>query len=214
MTLRDSVEHVAGIVQRAREHGPVIAVGHSRGGMTLTALANAIPDLLARIVYISAWCCVDATPAEYMASPEYAASALNDLPNILAADLAALGALRMNWRTADPDTLAALKQSMLAEGTDAEFLAFLNLLEPDEALDAGTPDDRADAASWGRVPHTYIRLTEDTSIPLALQDRFIKEADALTPGNPFDVRSLSSGHVGFLVRPGEAAAMLADLADS
>lgn len=212
VTLRDSVDHLAGIVRRAREHGPVIVVGHSRGGMTLTALANAVPDLLARIVYISAWCCVDATPAEYMAGPEYASSALNDLPNLLAADPAGLGALRMNWRIADPATLAAVKRSMLADGTDAEFLAYLNLLEPDEALDTGTPDDRADPETWGRVPHTYVRLTQDTSIPLALQDRFIKEADARTPGNPFDVRTLESSHVGFLVRPGEAAAMLAEVA--
>ena len=105
----------------------------------------------------------------------------------------ALGALRLNWRTADPATLAALKTAMHADGTDAEFLA-------------GT--ERVAAATWGQIPRTYIRLTQDTSIPLALQDRFIREADALTPANPFDVYSLDSSHIGFLLHPDEAAAVL------
>jgi hypothetical protein len=50
------------------------------------------------------------------------------------------------------------------------------------------------------------------SIPLALQDRFIKEADALTPDNPTEVHSLDSSHVGFLVRPQQAATILTGLA--
>lgn len=209
--LADAVEHVVEVVRRAAEQGPVVLVGHSRGGFTLTGVGNAVPDLLHRLVYISAWCCVDLTPGEYMAEPEYASSALNSTAGVLVGNPVELGALRMNWRTADPGLLAALKTAMLADGTDREFLAYLNTLEPDESLDAGTAQDRARADTWGRVPRTYVRLTEDLSIPLALQDRFIEEADALTPDNPFDVRSLDSSHVGFLVRPGEAAALLADL---
>ena len=207
----DGVEHVAGVVRRAAEHGPVIAVGHSRGGLTLTALGNTIPDLLDRIVYISAWCCVDGSPADYMQGPEYATSALNDVPpQLVTGDPAALGAIRMNWRTADAPTLAALKLSMMADCTDAEFLTYLATMDLDESLDAGT--DRAEAGTWGRIPRTYVRLTGDTSIPLALQDRFIKEADALTPANPFDVRSLDTSHVGFQIHPEQAAALLSDLA--
>ena len=57
-----------------------------------------------------------------------------------------------------------------------------------------------------------MRLTADRSIPVALQDRFIAEADALTPDNPFDVRSLDVSHAAVLVRPGETAALLSSLA--
>ncbi|MBK1788296.1 alpha/beta hydrolase [Prauserella cavernicola] len=213
VTLADCVEHVAGIVRRAREHGPVIAVAHSRGGATLTALGNAIPDLLSRIVYVSAWCPVELPLGGYLTTPEFATSALADPPDVLVGDPAALGTIRMNWRTADPLALAALKHATLADGTDAEFLAFLGTLEPDENLDAGGENDRARAGTWGRVPRTYVRLTEDTSMPIALQDRFIEEADSLTPDNPFDVRSLPMSHAMFLVRPAEGAAVLAELAD-
>ncbi|GAB3716348.1 alpha/beta hydrolase [Amycolatopsis oliviviridis] len=204
------VEHVVDVVRKAAEHGPVILVGHSRGGIALTGAGNAVPDLIDRIVYISAWCCVDATVGEYMQAPENASSALNDVGGVVVANPAELGALRMNWRTADPALLAALKTAMLEDGTEQEFFAYLNTLEPDESLDAGT--ERADAATWGRIPRTYIRLTADRSMPLALQDRFIKEADALTPDNPTDVRSLDSSHVRFLMHPQEAAAILAGLA--
>jgi len=212
VTLSDAVAHVVAAVRRAAGHGPVILAGHSRGGMTLTGVGNAVPDLIDRIVYISAWCCVDLTVGEYTRTPEYAASALHDTAGVLAGNPAELGALRMNWRTADHGLLAALKTAMLADGTDQEFHAFLNTLEPDEILDAGAEDDRAHAETWGRIPRTYIRLTEDASIPPALQDRFIREADALTPDNPFDVRSVEGSHVGFLIHPREAATVLAELA--
>ncbi len=210
VTAAEAVEHVVDIVREVAVHGPVILVGHSRGGVVLTGVGNAVPELIERIVYVSAWCAVDLTLGEYLQEPEYATSALNDVGGVVVADPAALGALRMNWRTADPALLAALKTAMLEDGTEQEFFAYLNTLEPDESLDAGT--EKADAATWGRIPRTYVRLTGDLSIPLALQDRFIKEADALTPDNPTDVRSLESSHVRFLIHPKEAAAILAGLA--
>ncbi|MEV0679027.1 alpha/beta fold hydrolase [Actinosynnema sp. NPDC050436] len=210
LTQADAVQHVVDVVRRAAGHGPVLLVGHSRGGFTLTGVANAVPDLLHRVVYISAWCCVAADAAEYGRSPENATSVLGATTGVLVGDPGALGVLRMNWRTADPALLDALKLATLDDGTDAEFLAFLATLEPDEGLDAGT--DRVDPVAWAGLAHTYVRLAGDRSVPPALQDRFIREADALLPGNPFDVRTLDSSHVGFLVRPAAAAELLADLA--
>lgn len=205
----DNVAHVVDVVRRAGELGPVVLVGHSRGGMTVTGVANAVPGLLHRVVYVSAWCCVDLTAGGYTREPEWASSALNDLPGLFAGSPAELGVLRVNWRTADPVLLAGLKTALLADGTDAEFLAALNTLEPDESLDGG--EDRVDPDAWRDLPHTYVRLTGDRSVPVELQDRFIREADALLPGNPFDVRTLDTSHMGFLVRPKPAAELLAEL---
>ena len=208
--MADDVAHVVGVVRRAAELGPVVLVGHSRGGMAVTGAGNAVPELIDRMVYVSAWCCVDATAAEYEAGPENAGSEFAALGAALAADPAELGALRVNWRTADPDLLAALKNAILADVTDAEFLTYLNTLEPDEGLDAG--EERAGAATWGRIPRTYVRLSQDHSLPPALQDRFIREADALTPDNPFMAHTLESSHAGVLVRPQACAEVLAGLA--
>jgi pimeloyl-ACP methyl ester carboxylesterase len=209
----DDVAAVTDMLRRARDHGPVVLVGTSRGGLTLTAVGNAAPDLIDRLVYVSAWCCVATTLSEYMAGPENAASLLPHTGLAPLADPAQVGAIRLNWRTSDPAVLDRLQEAVLADGTRAELLAFLNTQQPDEALVVDETATRADAATWGRIPRTYIRLTGDRSMPPALQDRFIAEADALTPDNRFDVHSLDSSHVRFQIHPAEFVTILGGLAD-
>jgi pimeloyl-ACP methyl ester carboxylesterase len=212
VTLADNVARVVETLERAKEHGPVILVGHSRGGATVTAVGNARPDLVDRIVYVSAWAPVDLDVGAYNAEPEMASVDAAALAAVLAGDPAALGLLRCNFRTADPAVLAGLKAAFHADGTDDEFRTFLNTFQPDENLDAGTSADRAQAETWGTIPRTYVRLSEDTSLPPAMQDRMIREGDALTPGNPYDVHTLESSHLSWLVQPRAAAEVLAGLA--
>jgi pimeloyl-ACP methyl ester carboxylesterase len=204
----DDVAAVTDVLRRARAHGPVVLVGHSRGGLTLTAVGNAAPELIDRLVYVSAWCCVDATVSEYSAGPEHAQSLLGDTGLLPLADPAQIGGIRLNWRTGDPAVLDRLQAALLADGTRAELLAYLYHQDPDEALAVDEAATRAQAATWGRIPRTYIRLTGDRSLPVALQDRFIAEADALTPDNRFDVCSIDSGHLRFQLHPRELVEIL------
>ncbi|OSC56955.1 alpha/beta hydrolase, partial [Streptomyces sp. 4F] len=189
VTLADNVAHLLGILERAKENGPVILVAHSRGGVTATAAANARPDLIDRVVYVSAWCPVDLDVNDYYAEPEMATVDAASLGLAMVGNPAELGLLRVNFRTADRDALAAFKAAFLADGTEEEFLTFLNTFQPDENLDVGTSADRAQAATWGRVPKTFVRLADDASMPLAMQDRLIREGNTLTPDNPYDVRT-------------------------
>jgi pimeloyl-ACP methyl ester carboxylesterase len=212
VTLADNAAHLIGILERAKRNGPIILVSHSRGGMTATVAANQRPDLIDRIVYVSAWCPVDLDVSAYYAEPEMATVDATGLASSMIGNPAELGLLRSNFRTADPGVLAAFKAAFLADGTDEEFMVVLNTFQPDENLDAGTPDDRAQADTWGRIPKSYIRLTEDTSVPLAMQDRMIREGDALTPENPYDVRTLTSSHLKWLVDPAPAARVLGEIA--
>ncbi|MFI9485045.1 alpha/beta fold hydrolase [Promicromonospora sp. NPDC052451] len=211
VTLADNAARVIEVLERARRNGPVVLVGHSRGGITLTAVGNARPDLVDRIVYVSAWAPVDLPVGDYYAEPEMASVDAAALAGALAADPAAVGLLRSNFRTADPAVLAGLKEAFLADGTDDEFRVFLNSFQPDENLDVGSSADRARADTWGTIPRTYVRLSADTSIPPAMQDRMIREGDVLTPGNPYDVHTLESSHLMWLVRPRAAAELLAGL---
>lgn len=214
VTLADNAAHLIGILERAKENGPVILVAHSRGGVTATAAANARPDLIDRIVYVSAWCPVALDVGDYYAEPEMAAVDAAGLGLAMAADPAELGLLRVNFRTADPAALAAFAAAFLADGTENELLTILNTFQPDENLDVGTSADRAQADTWGRVPKTFVRLAGDASMPPAMQDRLIREGDELTPDNPYDVRTLESSHLGWLIDPAPAARLLGELAES
>lgn len=212
VTLADNAAHLIGVLERAKRNGPVILVAHSRGGITATTVANTRPDLIDRIVYVSAWCPVDLDVNDYYTEPEMATVDAASLALAMAGNPAELGLLRVNFRTADPDALAAFKAAFLADATDEEFLTFLNTFQPDENLDAGTSADRARAATWGRIPKTFVRLADDASMPLAMQDRLIREGNKLTPDNPYDVRTLEGSHLKWLVDPAPAARVLGELA--
>ena len=75
-----------------------------------------------------------------------------------------------------------------------------------------TADARVRAGTWGTVARSYIRLTGDRSLPVAMQDRLIAEGNALTPDNPYDVHTLDTSHAGFVFRAPEVAAILGKLA--
>ena len=49
-------------------------------------------------------------------------------------------------------------------------------------------------------------------MPLAMQDRLIREGDVLAPDNPYAVRTLASSHLSRLVHRAAAAGVLAELA--
>ncbi|MBB5780775.1 alpha/beta hydrolase [Nonomuraea jabiensis] len=209
VTLQHNVDAVVDVVRRVAEHGPVVLVAASLGGLTISGVGNAVPELVSRLVYISAWSCVQrSNPIEYMQEPEFADNLMGPLYAFNVGDPAQLGVGRANYRTADAELLDALKAATMADVTDEQFRAFLNILQPDESIAVMTADARVDAGTWGTIARTYIRLTGDRSLPVAMQDRLIAEADALTPGNPYDVHTLDTSHVGFLFRADEVAAIL------
>ncbi len=211
VSLDDNVQALAEAAARAKDNGPVIILAHSRGGAALTALANARPELIDHMVYVSAWAPVALPAAEYNGEPEMAEVDNAALGQALAGDPGELGLLRCNFRQADTGVLEGLKDLFCADVGDDEFRIFLNSLQPDENLDAGGPEHRAQAGNWGTIARTFVRLGEDRSIPITMQDRLIREGDALTPDNPYRVRTLASSHVGWLIRPTEAAVQLAQI---
>ncbi|ADD45362.1 alpha/beta fold hydrolase [Stackebrandtia nassauensis] len=195
VTLADNVRHVTKLVRRVARHGPVILLGHSMGGATITRVANEVPDLIARLIYLTAFCCVELrSVVDAFLTPEGETTLLPTIPGT--GDPEQLGVNRTNWRSADPEFIDAAREALAADYDKAAFRAALNGFEPDEAAAVATDDARGHPGSWGRVPRTYIRCTADRAIPPALQDRMIDEADAATGDNRFDVRSLDAPHLG------------------
>lgn len=211
LTLDDYVAHTLQIVRTVAVHGPVVLVGHSMGGSTVTGVANTVPELLARIVYLCAHCCV-ALPSvsAYARAPGHADSLLTHARQVVwIGDPARTGASRTNPRIADPQILAT-QHALLMADLDADLVpAVLNYaLQPDESLQAVLADAQVNPATWAQLPRTYIRTTHDRVLSPAVQDRMIAEADALTPTNPFDVHSLGTSHLAPITRPAEIADIL------
>lgn len=212
LTAEDYADHVEDVVRRAHRNGPVVLAGHSQGGITVSLVGNRIPELLHRIVYVSAFCCVDLpTMSDYMMTPE---AQTEEMAALYARGHGAPGegmdVSRINWRSADPEDQEIFRNLNNHTYTPERARATLQLLQPDEPLSIPMTDVRGHAETWGRIPRTYVRLTEDRLLPPALQDRWIAEADRLTPDNRFDVHSIESPH--FLPRDPALVKIMSDLA--
>ncbi|WP_395360382.1 alpha/beta hydrolase [Streptomyces sp. YH02] len=216
VTLRDNVRHVTDVLRRLAPLGPVVLVGHSLGGLTISAVADAVPDLVDRVVYLSALCLADPsmlTGAWDVVDENLLDAAVARIAVPLTGEAAGPGVVRLNWRAAHADTavFAELKAAIMADASDRVFAALLDTLDPDENYGVLEPGALVTAERWGRVPHTYVRLSRDAGITPAVQDHMIGKADELTPDNPFEVHTLDSSHVGYFSRPALFAELLARL---
>ncbi len=209
----DYTNHVLKIIRglAAAGSGPVILVGHSQGGGTITAVAEAAPALIKRLVYLTAFVPVkfDAIIA-YLSRPELATGA--EVQPLFAGDPAVIACVRINHNSTDPVYIAQAKKAFYADATDAQFKAVVNLLTPDEPIDGFVGKITPSLAKWGSVPRAYIRCTNDKAIPIAGQDLMIAEADAFTPNNKFVTKTLTIGHSPFVSNPAGLNDVLLSLA--
>ena len=211
VTLNDYRDYVLSVIDGLVKigSGPVILVGHSLGGVTLNAVAEAQPKLIKRLVYLTAFAPVaKPTVLEYLSQPNFAGSKL--LPLFLG-DPAQLGAARINPNSSDPAYAAKVKNALYLDVNDKIIRATLNMLTPDESLRGLSDPATVTAEHWGSVPRAFIRCTDDLAIPLAGQDQMIVEGDKLTPRNPFVIRTLKSSHAAFLAHPEEVARLLLEM---
>jgi pimeloyl-ACP methyl ester carboxylesterase len=207
--LADYTKAVVDAVQELSRHGKVTLVGHSFGGLAITRAADEIPHLIRRLVYLSAYVPAKAKTAVELSSLPEGATSLSGA--ILVGDPTQTGAMRINPRNGDPDYVEKGRVALYNDMSTDEYLQFAAYMNPDLPLPVAFDDARGTPERWGRVPRTFVRATHDQTVPLALQDRMIAEADELTPGNRFDVRTLPSSHSSFASMPDRLADVLAAL---
>ncbi|HLU56501.1 MAG TPA: alpha/beta fold hydrolase [Pseudonocardia sp.] len=183
----------------------VVLVAHSAGGGPASAAVERAPELVDHLVYLSAF-----LPAgrprfiDYVDAPENAGAV--HVPRV--GDAGAIGALRINPLSPDPDEVATIHRSFLGDWP-ADRPNWRLLLHPDEPIASLTAPVPVTADRWGRIPRSYIRLTDDLALPVVTQDLMIAEADEVTPDRKTEVHSLPGGHSPFLTRPDGLAALLA-----
>jgi pimeloyl-ACP methyl ester carboxylesterase len=72
VSLRDNADLVVDTVRRLAVHGPVVLVGASLGGTAVSVAGNEVPELIDRLVYLSAW---PSSPAPILSSTSASPSA-------------------------------------------------------------------------------------------------------------------------------------------
>lgn len=206
LTMDECAESILATLREVRRHHPtVVLVSHSAGGGPASLAAETAPELVDRLVYLSAF-----VPAgrprflDYLSSPEQTSTGRS----LSVDDAEGLGALRINPVSEDPAYVEKLRQSYYHDLPAERFARWRLALSPDLPLSLPTTPVRLTADRWGRLPRTFVRLGEDRACPPAVQDAMVREADAFAPGNPFTVRELPGSHSPFAVRPVALAAAL------
>jgi len=183
-------DFVADLVSAA--DAPVILVGHSRGGVVISEVAERVPDKVARLVYLTAF---------LLQSGE----SLRDVADRYQ-DVGPAPAIR---RAEDPSRLALdleLSVPIFYNRMSAEDAhAAAERLMPEPAAVFTTPV-RLTAERFGRVPRAFIEATDDRAISLEMQ----REMQAVLPCER--VITLESDHSPFYSAVPELAAALLELA--
>ncbi|MES1264960.1 MAG: alpha/beta fold hydrolase, partial [Variovorax sp.] len=212
LTLDDYANSVIATIDKVRAAGfdKIILVGHSMSGMVVSRVGELAAEKLSRLVYLAAHMPQSGKAAgAYFGDPE-AASGLSGLT--LLGDAAATGAFRIDPLSNDATYLANLKLGYYNDVAQPAANAARNLLTPDIPAGPWFTPITLTAARWGSLPRHYIKCLQDNAVPPALADRFIAEANALTPSNPTRVHTLDSSHSPFLSMPNELVSLLGTIA--
>lgn len=183
-------EHVCGIVDSVPE--PVILVGHSRGGIVISEVAEHRPKRIRTLVYLTAFMARDGESLFDLAgSDEHSLVP----PNMVMSEDKSSSTIRDE----------AVRDAFYGECSDDDVALARLCLQPEPTVPFATPVRITDA-NFGTVPRVYIECLRDRAIPLSLQ----RKMQAALPCR--QVLSIDTDHSPFLSRPDELAQLLSTLA--
>jgi len=168
--------------------GKVILVGHSMGGVVVSAVADKIPLKIRKLVYIGAF-----LPANGQSLLDLA---LQDTQSLLGPSLIP---------SKDQLTLDLVRENIVSifcqDASDEIKKLVVDKFRVEPAIPFANKISLSQA-SFGKVNKYYIRTTEDHAIGLNLQNQMLNAAQIT------NVYSLSSGHCPFLSQPENVTGLL------
>ena len=197
---------IAAVKEAARlGNGKVILAGHSFGGLTVSAVAEAIPDQLQALVYLTAFMMPPGMPAIAMITSPLMADAL--VPQLFMADPLAVGALRIDPRSEDAQYQQLLRDSFYGDVADSDFEQAREHLHPDEPVSVAEVPSGITPERFGTLTRHYIHCTQDQAVTPAGQQEMIRLMDA-SMGNQTQVHTLVSSHSPFFSQPDKLVELL------
>lgn len=186
VSLDSWIEHLSQIIEA--QPSPVVLVGHSRGGILLSALAERLPKRISHLVYVTALLLKDG----------------ETIGQVLVEDGTSL---IIPNRVPSSDGLSstvkdeALSETFYASCPEEDITLAKMLLKPEPRGPGATPMHVSDA-NFGSVPRTYVECLRDRAIPLSLQRRM----QAALPCQ--QVWSIDTDHSPFFSSPQRLAELL------
>jgi pimeloyl-ACP methyl ester carboxylesterase len=179
VSLERWAEDVCKLIDTVAE--PVVLVGHSRGGIVISEVAERRPDRIATLVYLTAFLLQD---GETLLGIAETAEQSLVASNLIVAD-------DRNSMTVRDDVIA---EAFYAECTPEDVALARALLRPEATAPAATPV-RVTQARFGSVPKVYIECLRDKAIPIALQRAMARDSACAI------VASLDTDHSPFFSSP-------------
>lgn len=172
--------------------GDVVLVGHSLGGLVISAVAEALPERVRRLVFVTAFLPRDGDSLVRICS--------TDPGNPLNA--ASLRTPDGKCVTVDPQRLREL---FYADCPDGDFAVASARVGP-EPIAVMFQTVQVTPERFGRLPRAYIHCSGDAALPLFVQEQMVAASPCET------VLTLPTGHSPFFAAPEQLAAMLDSLA--
>jgi pimeloyl-ACP methyl ester carboxylesterase len=189
--------------------GPIVLVGHSLGGLTVSAVAEAIPERVSAAVYLAAFLLPPGMTAHTMIEHPTMADSL--VPSLFLANPGLVQAMRIDPRPDRPDYVQQTKSALYGDLSDANLQMALSHLHCDEPLGVMLNPAHVTPARFGRVPRHFIRCLNDKAIPIAAQDFMIGAIDERAYG-PTHTHTLATSHSPFYAQPSALADILMGIA--
>jgi len=173
----------------------LVLAGHSRGGVVISAAAEADPDAMDSLAYICAMMVPPVMSTESMNEIVPSGSGPREIVTYLPD-----GSGMMTDPAQAARYFAQLSPPELAQAAARRLVA--------EPAGPNAAPPRVTAERWGRVPRLYIQCLQDQAIPIANQRRMVE----LAPGTT--TVTLDTDHSPFYSAPQALADALCDIAAS
>ena len=187
VSLAGWADSIGALIEATAE--PVVLVGHSRGGIVISTVAERLPERIARLVYVTAFLLRDGETLLSVA--ETVAGTSRIVPNLV--------------MTPDQSAImvpgAALRQGFYGQCMEEDVTLAEMLLQPEAAAPSATPV-HITPGRFGRIPRAYIECRRDQAIPVELQRRMARQSDCPV------VASLDTDHSPFFSTPDALVAEL------
>lgn len=191
VTLQRWVTDVCAILDRQDE--PVILVGHSRGGIVISQVAETRPAKIRSLVYLTAFLVPSGQTLLDMTTQGHDVA-----QRIMRFDP------EQHSVSLDP---AAVKSVFYGYCSDEDVALARSLLVPEPAAPLSTPLQLTEQR-FGSLPRVYIECLRDEAIALDLQRRMQAELPCSR------VQSIDTDHSPFFSRPAELARQLMQIAEA